>query len=92
MFRNHLLKFLRPVSNPVYNIQNYILTRLRLELSHLNGQRLNHSCINQLSTCSLEVESTVRFFLYCHHYHNIRAKLLNGIEVINTNLLNPSEQ
>ena len=97
--RNHLLKIIRPVSNPVYNIQNYIglklLTRLRLGLSHLNEHRFNHNfqnCINPLCTCSLEVESTAHFFLHCHHYHNIRAKLLNSLEVIDTNLLKLSEE
>ena len=48
VFQNHLLKIIQPVSNPVYNIQNYIglklLTRLRLGLSHLNHDFKN--CIN----------------------------------------------
>ena len=48
--------------------------------------------INPLCTCSLEVESTVYIFLRCHHYHNTRAKLLNSIEVIDTNLLKLSEE
>ena len=97
--RNHLLKIIRPVSNPVYNIQNYIglklLTWLRLGLSHLKQHRFNHNFqnfINSLCTCSLEVESTAHFFLHCHHYHNIRAKLLNSLEVIDTNLLKLSEE
>ena len=87
------------MSNPVYNIQNYIclkfLTRLKLGSSHLNEHRFNHNvenCINPLCTCSLEVESTAHFFLHCHHYHNIRAKLLNSLEVIDTNLLKLSEE
>ena len=99
VFRNHLLKILRPVSNPVYNIQNYIglklLTRLKLSLRHLNEHRFNHNfqnCITPLCTCSLEFESTAYFFLHCHHYHNIRAKLLNSLEVIDTNLLKLSEE
>ena len=86
VFRNHLLKIIWPVSNPVYNIQNYIclkfLTRLKLGSSHLNEHRFNHNvenCINPLCTCSLEVESTAHFFLHCHHDHNIRAKLLNSL-------------
>ena len=96
VFQDHLLNIIRPVSNPVYNIQNYIglklLTRLRLGLSHLNEHRFNHNfqnCINPLCTCSLEVESTAHFFLHCHHYHNIRAKLLNSLKVIDINLLKP---
>ena len=99
VFRNHLLKIIRAVSNLVYNIQNYIglklLTRLRLGLSHLNEHRFNHNfqnCINPLRTCSIDVESTVQFFLHCHHYHNIRVKLLNSLEVIDTNLLKLSEE
>ena len=87
------------MSNPVYNIQNFsglkLLTRLRLDLSHLNEYRFNHNfqnCINPLCSCSLEVESTVHFFLHCHHYHDIRAKLLNSLEVIDTHLLKLSEE
>ena len=48
--------------------------------------------MNPLCTCSLEVESAVRFFLHCHHYYNLRAKLLNSLEVIDTNLLKLSEE
>ena len=40
----------------------------------------------------VEVESTAHFFLHCHHYHSIKAKLLNSLEVIDTNLLNLSEE
>ena len=93
VFQNRILKIIWSVSNPVYNIQNYIglklLARLRLGLSHLNEHRFNHNfqnCVNALCTCSLEVESTAHFFLHCHHYHDIRAKLLNSLEVIDTNL------
>ena len=99
VFWNHLLKIIWPVSNPVYNIQNYIglklLTRLKLSLSHLNEHRFNHNfqnCINLLCNCTLEVESTVHCFLHCNHYHNIRAKLLSSLEVIDTNLLKLSEE
>ena len=30
--------------------------------------------------------------VHCHHYHYIRAKLLNSLEVIDTNLLKLSEE
>ena len=50
-----------PLFNPIYNIFNLIglkyLTRLRLELSHLNEHKFKHNfqdCINPLCTCSLE--------------------------------------
>ena len=99
LLRNHLLTIIQPVSNPVYSIQNCIvlklLTRLRLGWSHLNEHRFNHNFqngINPLCTCSLEVESTAHFILHCYHYHNIRAKLLNSLEVIYTNLLKLSKE
>ena len=66
-----------------------------LGLSHLNEHRLNHNfqnCINPLCTCSLEVELTAYCFWHCHHYNNIRAKPLNSLEVIDTNLLKLSEE
>ena len=97
VFRNHLLKIIQPVFNTAYNIENYIGLKLltRLGLSHVNEHRFSHNfqnCINPLCTCSLEVELTVYFFLHCHHYHNIRAKLLNSLELIDTNLLKLSEE
>ena len=32
------------------------------------------------------------YLVHCHHYHNIRAKLLNSLEVLDTNLLKISEE
>ena len=89
-FRNHLLKITRLVSNGLK-----LLTRLRLGLNHLNEHRFNHNfqeCINPLYTCSFEVESTVHISLHCHHYHDIKATVLNSLEVIDTNLLKLSEE
>ena len=99
VFRNHILKILQAVSNLVYNIQNFISlklqTRLRLGLSHYSGHRFNlnfQNCMNPLYTFNLDVESTVQFFLHCHHNNNIRTKLLNSLEVIDIFLLNLSEE
>ena len=87
IFRNSLLKMIRPSPNPVYDIHNPIgihsLTRLRLGLSHLNEHKFNHNfknCFNALCTCSLEIESTSHFFLHCNHYKNIHSTLLNELK------------
>ena len=67
----------------------------KLGLSHLNEHGFNHNfqnCINPLCICSSEVEATAHFFLHCHYYHNIRAKVLNSAEVIDINLLKVSEE
>ena len=52
-FRNLLLKIGQPSPEPVYNIHNptglKLLTRLKLRLSHLNENKLNHNfrdCVN----------------------------------------------
>ena len=98
-FRNHLVKIIRPVSNPVYNIHYNVglklLTRLRLGLINLNEHRFNRNfrnCITPLISCSLNAVSTVHLFLHCHHFHNIRAKLLNSLVIIDMNLLKLSEE
>ena len=47
IFRNSLLKIMHPSPNPAYDILNPLrlrsLTRLRLELSHLNKHKFNHN-------------------------------------------------
>ena len=85
----------RPHQNAIYNIDNPVglklLTRLRLSCSHLNKHRFNHkfeNCINTLSSCSLEIESTSHFLLHCHHYTNIQLTLLNNIAEIIGNIFN----
>ena len=74
---------------PPFNIHNSLglklLTRLRLGLSHL------HDCINPLCSCSLEVESTVHFFLHCHNFVNIRNTLLNKLNSISLDISNYSD-
>ena len=75
---------------PTFNIHNSLglklLTRLRLGLSHL------HDCINPLCSCSLEVESTVHFFLHCHNFVNIRNTLLNKLNSISCDITNCSDR
>ena len=94
VFRNSLLKMIRPLPNPVYDLHNplglRLLTRLRLGLSHLNEHKFNHNfknCVNPLCTCSLEIESASHFFLHCDHYNNIRSTLLNKLNSLDGNIL-----
>ena len=85
VFRQHLLKVIRPKPSASFNVCNFaglhLLTRLQLGLSHLNEHRFNRNfqnCINPLCRCSLEVESTSHFFLHCLHYNDC-ATLLNEL-------------
>ena len=77
--RNSLLKLGRPVQNPIFKVFNPLgikfLTRLRLGLSHLNEHKFKHNfqnCLNSLCFCSLEVKSTIHFFLHCHLFDKFR--------------------
>ena len=98
VFRNYLIKRIRPLAAPVYNIHNpsslKLLTRLRLGLSHLNNHRFNHNfenCLNPLCNCSLEVESTTHFFLHWHHFNAIRITLNNSLKAIDKDILKLSD-
>ena len=54
----------------------------------------NHNfedCINPLCTCTLGVEWTTHFFLYCHYFNNIYKILLDDLKVINVNISKLSE-
>ena len=93
VFRNYLIKRIRPLAAPVYNIHNplglKLLTGLRLGPSHLNEHRFNHNfkiCLNPLCTCSLEVESTTHFFLNCHHFNTVRITLNNSLKGIDKDI------
>ena len=87
IFKNLLLKFGRPIQNSIFKIHDplgiKLLTRLRLGLSHLNEHRFRHNfqdCLNPLSSCSLEVESNIHFFLHCQHFIQSRQTLLDSVK------------
>ena len=99
VFKKYLWKEIRSVPHSVYNICNpnglKLLTRLRLVLSHLNEYRFNHNfegCINPSCTCSLEVEWTSHFFLYCHYYNSVKDITFNKLSEADINLPNASDE
>ena len=98
IFRANLITIIRPLPNQIFGISNplglKLITILRLGLSHLNEHRFNHNfnnCINPLCTCSLDIESTVHFFLHCNYYNSVRTSLLNYLNSVDRNLLNLSD-
>ena len=91
-FKKKLLSFIRPVQRSTFNIFDPIgiklLTRLRLDLSHLNEHRFRHNfqdCLNPLCSCSLEIENTVHYLLHCHHFSTIRIDLMNSVSSVLSN-------
>ena len=93
IFRNSLLKIGRPIQNPIYNIHDLMgikcLIKLRLGLSHSNDHKFRHDfqdCLNPLYLSSLEVESTIHYFLHFHYYNGIRKTPLDNVKKI-TNII-----
>ena len=98
MFKKSLLKFIRPSQDYVYNVNDYVglklLTRLRLNLSHLYEHKFRHNfqdTVNSLCSCSLESESTTHFLLHCPFYNNQRIALFVSIRDIDMTISNLSE-
>ena len=88
----------RPSCRPIYIIFNPLgvkyLTRLRLDLSYLNGHRFNHNfhdCINPLCSCGNDTESNSHFFLHCRHFTCLRAELMKNLKLIDENILRLSD-
>ena len=86
LFKKSLLKTKRPEKSPVYKILDplglKLLTRLRLNFSHLREHKFNHNfqdTINPLCSCSLETESTSHFLLRCSLFSGCRKTLLDNI-------------
>ena len=94
VFKLSLLKFVRPVANSVFEINNpyglKLLTRLRLGLSHLRYHKFRHNfqdCINPICVCGLEIETTTHFLLHCPLFQSARQSLLINIKKIDENIL-----
>ena len=94
VFKLSLLKFVRPVANSVFDINNpyglKLLTRLRLGLSHLCYHKFRHNfrdCINPLCACGLEIETTTFFLLHCPLFQSARQSLLINIKEIDKSIL-----
>ena len=98
IFRTALLKFIRPSANSVFLVRDRqglkLLTRLRLNLSHLREHKFNHNfqgTINPLCPCSLETESVSHFFLRCLNFIEIRTNLKAELREIDETILELSD-
>ena len=94
IFKSKILKFKRPTANSIFDCHNPIgvklLTRLRLELSHLCEHKFKQSfqdTLTPLCSCGKEVETTFHFLFSCPNYSDERLTLLSEIRNINPNIL-----
>ena len=86
VFKKKLLKFIRPVPNSTYNINDSkgltLLTRLRLGLSHLGDHKFRHNfqdCVSPMCSCGQDIETTTHFLLHCPSHHCARKTLFHKI-------------
>ena len=89
---------IRSKENSIYAIHDIsglkLLTRLRLNFSHLNEHKFRHNfkdTINPMCNCGFEPETTDHYLLRCKLYTDLRLDLLNDIYTINQSLKNFSE-
>ena len=97
-FTNSLLRNGWHIPKPNYNTHNptglTLLNRLKVGLSHLNQHKFNHSfrdCLDPLCSCSLEIESPLEFFRYCHYFTDVRKTFFNEKLSVDENTLNQSD-
>ena len=98
VFKLPLLKFVRPVANNVFEINNpyglKLLTRLRLGLSHLR-YKFRHNfqdCINSICVCGREIEITTHFLLHCPLFRSARQSFLINIKKIDETILKENDE
>ena len=88
--KKHLLNFIRPNSNNIFNVNNplgqKLLTRLRFVFSNLKENKFKDNfqdSVDPLCSCRNDVESTVHFFLHCQNLTTQRQAILNKLKSIN---------
>ena len=98
VFKNSLLKFMRPSGNNVFNCHNprgvKLLTKLRVGLSHLRGHKFKlgfQDSLNPICSCGNDIETLAHFLLHCPHYSNARSTFLNTIRNINRHIFDKND-
>ena len=98
VFKNSILKLIRPSSNKIFQCHNperiKLVTRVRLGLSYLWEHKFKHSfqdSLNPLCSCDLDIETTSYYFPRCPLFHAERSTLLNNINKIYSSIFNKSD-
>ena len=87
------LNFIRTSASKVYNVNDAIsiklITRLLLDFSHLREHKFKHNfrdTLVPLCSCGIEIESASHYFLCCHFFDALGAKLMNDLRNIYSDL------
>ena len=72
ILKGRLLSLIRPVQSNIFDRKGLkSLAHQCVGLSHLNQHRFRHNfwdCMNPLCSCSLGIENTSHYLLYCHYF------------------------
>ena len=80
--------FIRPKGHSFYSIRDIcgikLLTKIRVTFSDLRDHRYNHNfnCASPICSCGLDDETSLRFFLCCPRYIDLRKFYLGKISKI----------
>ena len=85
-FKNKASPFIKINTNSISSVHDVygvkLLSRLRLNFSHLNEHKVRHGFkdgTNCMCDCGSATETTLHFLLQCQEYQTIRLEPLNGI-------------
>ena len=94
VFKNNILKLLRPTPNSIFNCENHrgfkLTTRLRVGLSLLREHKFKLSfqdTLNLICSCGFDDEQTSHYVLHCPMYNDESHTLLRTIKNIDCRLL-----
>ena len=94
IFKNKLLKTIRPPKKSIYNICDIegvgYLTKLRLRFSLLNEHKFRHNfdSLTPLCACGMNKEDNEHFFLHCPQFDLMRQNLFGQLSHISGLTLN----
>ena len=86
VFKNNILKFIRPFPSNVIDCDNHkgirFITRLCVSLRYLRERRFKHifqDCLKLICSGGLDIESTSHFLLYCPVFNDERYTLRSAL-------------
>ena len=92
-FKKSIVKFIRPSSNSIFNCHSpkgvKLITRLKLDLSHLHERKFRHNfqdTLNPICSCGDDIETTIHYLLHCPNYLDERRTLLDNLQSIGENI------
>ena len=93
-----LLKFMKPSSNSLFNCHSLkgikLITRLRLDLSHLRKHKFRHNfqdTLNSIWSCGDDIETTIHYLLHFSNYSDEGRTLLEGLQSIGEKIHDKSD-